>query len=133
VRKEGARDVGWGLPNWVPFDFGDLGDVEAVVAVVVAVVLIVFVIIPLLLFGVELVVVGGALAASIISRMLLGRPWTVEAERVGGRREVLSWSVSGWRRSDRAIDEIAQALAAGSRPHPHDATERMMGTAHSID
>jgi hypothetical protein len=26
---------------------------------------------------------------------------------------VLEWEVSGWRRSERAIDEIAGALAAG--------------------
>jgi hypothetical protein len=123
VWKRDAGDVGW---DWVPFDLGDWADLEAVILIAIALVLVVFVIVPLLLFGVELIVVGGALAASIIGRLLFGRPWIVRAESLGGTREVLSWRVSGWRGSERAMDEIAQALAAGSNPEPQGAGERML-------
>jgi hypothetical protein len=115
--KKAGGDVGREASAWVPFDLGSWGDVEAVLAVVVVLLLIVFVIIPLLLFGADLVIVGGALAASITGRLLLGRPWTVQAECVDGHHELMSWSVSGWRRSRLAIEEIAQAIAAGSQPH----------------
>jgi hypothetical protein len=127
VRSEAAGDIGGQVPNWVPVDIGSWGDLEATIAVVIALVLLVFVIIPLLLFGVELIIVGVAVAASIIGRLLLGRPWIVQAQSIGRTREVRTWRVSGWRRSRQVIAEIAQGLAAGSDPNPTDASDQPTG------
>jgi hypothetical protein len=120
LRSGTADEIGWEFSDWIPFDIGTWADAETVVVVLVALVLAVFVLIPVLLFGVELIIVGCLLAASIVSRILRRGPWVVEAERLGGG-EILSWTVPGWRRSHRAMKEIAHALAAGSRPDPHEA------------
>jgi hypothetical protein len=75
------------------------------------------VLIPLLLFGVELVIVGCLLAAGILARLLLGRPWLIEAQLIDGAR-ILEWQVSGWRRSQRLIEQVASDLEAGREPAP---------------
>jgi hypothetical protein len=79
------------------------------------------VVIPLLLFGIELIVLGLVIAAAIVGRALLGRPWIVQARRVGGATPALTWNVTGWRRSARLIDEVAGALADGRDPSPSEA------------
>jgi hypothetical protein len=104
----------WNLP--VP-DVGgaDLGEWLLVVVGIVAVILI---LIPLLFFGVELIVVGALLAAGLVSRVVLRRPWVVVAQSsdavASGRR--LEWQVQGWRRSGELIEQIASDLSAGREP-----------------
>lgn len=56
----------------------DLGQEMVAIAAIVAVVLVV---IPILLFGLELVIVGVLLGAGVIARTLLGQPWVIEAYR----------------------------------------------------
>ena len=102
------------------FPGGDwAGDgVENAVLVVVGVLIVALVLVPLLLFGIELIVVGCVLAASLAGRVVLGRPWTVEARTLGppGSERHLEWSVPGWRRSGKVIDAIAEDLTAGREP-----------------
>jgi hypothetical protein len=106
-------------------DIGGVDDLGAAVLVVVAVAVIVVVVVPLLLFGIELIVLGLVIAAGIVGRTLLGRPWVVRAVPVDGDAHVLAWRVSGWRRSARVIEEIAAALDAGRDPVPSEAVERI--------
>ncbi len=93
----------------------DLGRELLVLAAVVAVVL---VLIPVLFFGLELIMLGVFLAAGVLARTLLGQPWVVEATSIdplgSGRR--LEWRVRGWRRSRNLIAEVAAELAAGNEP-----------------
>ena len=78
----------------------------------------VLVLIPLLFFGVELIVLGAVLAAGVIGRVLLRQPWVIEARSsdplTSGRE--LEWRVIGWRKSRKLIDQVAADLAAGREP-----------------
>ncbi len=93
----------------------DLGQELLALAAVVALVL---VLIPVLFFGLELIILGVLLATGVIARTLLGQPWVVQATSTdplaAGRR--LEWRVRGWRRSQSVIAEIAAELAAGHEP-----------------
>jgi hypothetical protein len=61
-----------------------------------------------------LIIVGSVLAAGMIGRLFLRRPWIIEAASSDG--EALTWQVGGWRQSRHALDEAARALAAGREP-----------------
>ena len=106
-------------------DLGNAEDLGAAVLAVLAVVVVVLVVIPLLLFGLELILLGAAIAAGIFTRTLLGRPWIVEATPLDGDAEHLGWRVAGWRRSKRVIDEVAASLAAGRDPAPAEDCEQV--------
>jgi hypothetical protein len=95
-------------------DPGGLDDIGVAILVFVALVVVVFVVVPPLLSGVELIILGLVLAASIAGRALLGRPWVVQASPVEGDAQVMAWKVSGWRTSAPAIGEVATALEADS-------------------
>ena len=99
----------------------DTGDLESILLVIVGLIVLVCVVIPLLLFGIELIAVGAVgcvLAASLTGRLLLGRPWVVEARplALADDRRVLERKVSGWRRSNRLIGTIVSELSAGRDP-----------------
>ena len=95
---------------------------ELATALLLAVGAVVFavIIIPLLLFGIELILLGFLIAAAILGSALLGRPWTVQAVPIGGGDSELTWRVRGWRNSSRVIDEVAASLAAGRTPTPDE-------------
>jgi hypothetical protein len=129
--RVGRRWITRGRPRWrrVPAgkatgealslpDFGDPQDLAASLAIVLGVVVVAAIVIPLLLFGIELIVLGFVLAASIVGRGLLGRPWIVEARPVGASVPTYTWRVSGWRHSAHLADEVAAALSAGLNPPP---------------
>jgi hypothetical protein len=90
-------------------------DLDQALLFVAAVIVVVLVVIPLLLFGFELVLVGCILAASLLGRVLLGRPWLIEARTVtpAATGRVVQWKVSGWRRSSELVRSIAADLTAG--------------------
>lgn len=125
--RDGGSDAG----NWLPSDIGGVDSLEGMLVVVAVVVLVVFVVIPLLLFGIELIIIGIAFAASIVGRLFLGRPWIVVAESQDETRDVLAWEVSGWRRSGRVIDEVAQAISTGRDPEPRESVERVVGVTRA--
>ena len=93
-------------------------DIEGWLAALAVVVLVIFVVVPLLLFGIELIVAGIVIAVGILSHLLLRRPWLVVAriEEPGARP--MAWAVCGWRRSGQVIDDVAGALQAGREPEP---------------
>jgi hypothetical protein len=102
-------------------------ELAAWVLIVVGSVVFAVILIPLLLFGIELIILGLLIALGILARALLGRPWVVKATPADGGPGEMTWSVSGWRRSHRVIEEVAGALAAGADPMPSEATERISG------
>lgn len=138
--------IGRPLPRWRRVRLGDAGseaawmipisdggspeDLAAGVVILVGAVVFAVVLIPLLLFGIELIIVGVLVAAGILSRALLARPWVVRATPASGHDRALAWRVSGLRRSGRVIDEVAAALVAGLAPAPSEA-ESLLGEAES--
>ena len=112
IASESVSNLGSGWP-----DIGnlDLGEALLVAAAALALVLI---LIPVLFFGVELIILGALLAAGVTARTLLRQPWVVEAASTDpltpGRR--LEWRVRGWRKSGKLIDQVASDLSTGREP-----------------
>jgi hypothetical protein len=112
IAGESLSNLGSGWP-----DFGnvDLGEGLLVVAAVVAFLLI---LVPVLFFGVELLIVGALLAAGVIARTVRRQPWVIEARSTdpltSGRQ--LEWRVRGWRRSGKLIAQVALDLSNGREP-----------------
>jgi hypothetical protein len=137
--------VGRPLPRWrrvraggaaseaasqMPFpDGGSLEDLAAGMVLLVGAFVFAVVLIPLLLFGLELIILGLLVAAGILGRALLGRPWVVRATPAGGAERALAWKVTGLRRSGRVIDEVAASLTNGISPAPADAEALLAETA----
>jgi hypothetical protein len=114
VAAEGLSTLGQGVGG---VDFGEQGVIVAVAALAAILILI-----PLLFFGLELIVLGVLLAGGIVARVLLRRPWVIEArssDPLSSGRE-LEWRVIGWRKSGKLIDQVISDLAAGREP-PHSA------------
>jgi hypothetical protein len=103
----------------------DLGEGVLVAAAVVAFLL---VLVPILFFGVELIIVGVVLAAGVIARTVFRQPWVIEARSTGPLTSTrqLEWRVRGWRRSGKLIAQVASDLSAGREPDE-------LGTAAMID
>lgn len=78
--------------------------------------------VPLLLFGIELIVLGLLIAAGIAARGLLGRPWVVQAVPSGDPAGALAWEVRGWRRSSQLIESVSSELASGLTPSPAESS-----------
>ncbi len=95
-RRRGRGSV-WsdsGVPDLGGFDAGD-GLLVSLIALVALIILI-----PVLFFGIELIVVGLVLAVGILTRVFGFRPWVVEAKALAppaSPRQV-QWQVRGWRK-----------------------------------
>jgi hypothetical protein len=109
VASDALSGVGQGLGG-VDFGNGGLAVVGALAAALI--------LIPVLFFGAELIVLGALLAIGLVGRVLLRRPWVIEASSsdplTPGRR--LEWRVVGWRKSERLIEQVVSDLAAGREP-----------------
>jgi hypothetical protein len=119
---DGALQVGGDIPTSGGGGGGggglDLGDEIAAIAVILVafvagVALFWWVLLPLLLVMLDVVIVLILLAVSIAARVLLRRPWTVEATARGHDR--FTTHVVGWRAALRRRDEIAGSLRRGLR------------------
>ena len=88
--------------------------VVAALAIVVAVVVLLFVVIPLLVAVVDVAVVLLLALFGVAGRILLRRPWTVEARAEDG--SLLVWRVVGWRASGERVDLAAERITAGDVP-----------------
>jgi hypothetical protein len=105
-----AGDVGDGC-------LGDLGDGIAVAIVVIVVVLVVlFVAIPIIVAIVDLLIVLLLAALGVAGRVLLRRPWLVEASAAGGLS--LEYRVVGFRASAQKRDDLANLLTVGATLPP---------------
>jgi hypothetical protein len=112
-------------PGWLAPDGPD-ESLVAWLALVVGTIVVVVVVIPLLLFGIELILLGILVALAILGRALLGRPWLIRAEPVDDRDAAIGWRVVGWRRSNRVTREVTAALATGATPEPTEPVEGIL-------
>jgi hypothetical protein len=85
-------------------------------AVVAGLALIVLIVLPLLGVALELVALLLVLLAGLLGRLLLGRPWIVEAENLDDRARSLAFAVKGWSRSRDALAELGTTLATSGPP-----------------
>jgi hypothetical protein len=115
-RRRGGVDVTDSVISGVLDSAADnlLAGILAGLAVVAFAVLFGWLLLPLLLLAVDAVVVAILLALAIPARVLLRRPWTVEAVAgSGAAEEWFATQVVGWREALRTRDEIADKLRAG--------------------
>jgi hypothetical protein len=99
-------------------DVGDFDSPWVLLASIAVGIVLVLIVIPLLLFGIELIIAGLVVAGGIAARSALGRPWIVQATPSENPSGTLNWEIKGWRRSAQLIDEVATELAAGLTPSP---------------
>ena|SRR5215472_5106017 len=109
VSSGSLETVGSALPDVANIDFGEG------LLLAAAVVVVVLILIPVLFFGVELVIVGTLLAAGLVGRTVLRQPWVIEARSTdpltSGRQ--VEWRVRGWRKSEKLISEVVDDLSSG--------------------
>ncbi len=119
------RSSEWRTRVTAPLANGDVGvleafdglNVESWLVVVAAAAAVVLIVLPLLLFGLELIIIGVVLAVGVISRSLFGKPWTVAATRDGAAVPAALWRVKGSRASHRLIARVcAELRACGQLP-----------------
>jgi len=93
---------------------GDAGWPGLVLALVVLLLIVVF--LPLLGVALELIVLLVLFGSGIVGRVVLGRPWTIEAINVDNGEQSVAFGVKGFRKAGRASAELAAALAATGPP-----------------
>jgi hypothetical protein len=114
-RGRAIRASGWEQYAGVPD-----ADSSGVVYGAYVAVIVILLLLPLILFGVELIVVGWLLAAAFAARVVFRRPWVIVAKArtpAAGDR-ALEWRVAGWRASGELIDRVVADLADGREPTP---------------
>jgi len=117
-------------PSSGALDFLDLLDELVIVLLVAAAViaLLIFFVLPALLFVLQLLIFFALLFLTVFLRVVLHRPWIVEAFRVDGR-DRKEWAVMGWWRSRRVIDEVAQGISLGHRLIEPEGAHRVTSVA----
>jgi hypothetical protein len=88
-----------------------------IATVVLVVLLLWFVVFPLLFLAADVLIVVVLAAAGVAIRVLLRRPWIVEAVSDDDPTQRHEWPVVGWRASGQAATGIAEAIDLG---HPVD-------------
>jgi hypothetical protein len=114
--KPFGRHLDTGIGSLDSFDVTNLFDGDDLMTgLLIAVFAIAFVliVIPIILFGVELIIVGCVLAIGIVGSTLLGRPWTVVAKSSTG--QALEWRIRGRRGSAALINRICTDIEASGQ------------------
>jgi hypothetical protein len=98
----------------LPLGIGD-GAAGLVVALVIGIALVLLLVFgwPVILLGIDLVWLLLVGVLGVIGRIVLRRPWRVEAV---SRTERRSWFVKGYRAAGRERDEIARRFQHGQNP-----------------
>jgi hypothetical protein len=98
------------------FDPGVLDDGWAVLGVAVLAIVLVLVVLPLLGIALELIALLVVLFSGLFGRVVLRRPWIVEASVAGDPEHRVAFAAQGWRQSEQALDELRTAIAATGPP-----------------
>jgi hypothetical protein len=86
------------------------------IGAVVAIGVLILVLLPLLGVALELVILLLVVAYGLFARVVLRRPWIVEAIDVRDGEERVAFAVKGWRDSSSALRELRTAIAAAGPP-----------------
>jgi len=133
LRGEDLLDVAW-LPD--PSSLLDAADnpragIALVAGGVLLVAIVVVALLPLLGVALELAVPLSLAGSGVVGRLLLRRPWTIEAVNLERPGERTAFTVVGWRRSRRAIAALAAAIAANGVPSALPETTSVPGGIES--
>jgi hypothetical protein len=120
-RRESAGEGG--LDPMLGLEAADQPAIAVVLVVLIA--LVVFVLLPLLGVALELIVLLVVILSGLVGRLLLGRPWIVEAVNVVDVEDRAAFAVKGWGPSRAAVAELRTAIAAAGLPDDIGAGERL--------
>jgi len=113
-----AREEGSPIDAYEGFsalDFiGDSG--WAGLAIGLAVLLFLVIFLPLLGVAFELIVLLLIFSSGIVGRVVLGRPWTVEAINLDDGKRSIAFGVKGFRKAGRGTEELTTTLATSGPP-----------------
>lgn len=102
----GFETLSSGLDDSIPLAIG--------VAIVVA--LLALFLLPLIGIAIEIAALVALLSSGIVGRVLLRRPWTVEAVNLDHPQRSAAFAVKGWRRSSGAIVELTRTIPVSGLP-----------------
>jgi hypothetical protein len=111
-RNESVAETGFDALNAVDL----LDSPVAAVAVAAAVLLFFLILLPLIGLAFELLLVLIVIWSGLAARVVLGRPWIVEAVDVDDSTRSIAFGVKGWRGSSQAIEEVKRAIATSGPP-----------------
>lgn len=94
------------------------GEEVILIGLLVAPLVVLVIALPAIFVAVELAVVVLVFVAGLVARLLLRRPWRVQAITEGPPRERLAWDVVGLRESGEVVVEVKAALRLGREPRP---------------
>lgn len=118
-RSRRRTDDGEVVAGWSLEALGQVDSAAALgfaAAVVAASALVCFVLLPLLGIAVEIGLLLVPLGAAVFSRVVLRRPWTIEAADAEDPTHRHAFAVVGWRRSRRALAALAAAVETTGPP-----------------
>jgi hypothetical protein len=101
---------------FVPDALDGLGGIAIAIGLAVFAVIVIIVLLPLIGLLLELLLVVLLLCSGIVGRVLLGRPWTVEAIDLDEGERSVAYAVKGFRNAGHAVDELSRTLAASGPP-----------------
>ncbi|HEV7774091.1 MAG TPA: hypothetical protein VGO48_12480 [Conexibacter sp.] len=115
-RKDDSEAGGGWLSDAALTGVDSLGGLGLVIGAVVVIALLVFVLLPLIGIAFELALLIGFVMSGLFGRVVLRRPWTIEAVSLDepGRRS--AFAVTGWRRSRRSLAALASAIETTGLP-----------------
>lgn len=121
-RNEKESDSWFDLP--LPDLFDGVAGLMILAATVAVLILLFFVLLPLIGLLLELLVLFAVLSSGLFGKLLLGRPWTVEAANLDDPERSVAYAVKGYRRAGDAVGELASAIGAAGPPQRLTAGER---------
>jgi hypothetical protein len=95
---------------------GASDNIPLAIGIAVGVALLVLVLLPLIGVAIEIVLLILLLSSGVVGRVLLRRPWIVEAVNLTHPQRSAAFAVKGWGRSGQATGELATAIRASGRP-----------------
>jgi hypothetical protein len=113
-RSDGATEAGFEALSITELD--GVAGILLGVAIAALLAAVVFFLLPLIGIALELAALIALLGSGIVGRVLLRRPWTIEAIDLDRPERSVAFAVKGWRRSRRAIAELDEALRANGPP-----------------
>lgn len=97
--------------------FTGLGEsIPLAIGAAIVVALLVLFLLPLIGIALEIAILIALLSSGIVGRVLLRRPWTVEAVNLTHPQRSVAFAAKGWRRSSRAIHELTTTIPVSGLP-----------------
>lgn len=123
-RRPRRDDLDWlDVPADIPFDdeFGCVAGIAILLSVVGLIALSVLFVFPAVIFVLEVLILVVLIGGGVLARVVLRRPWTIEAREVATARtprQSHAWHVVGWRASERSIARVVGQIEAGAAIDP---------------